>query len=611
MSLLPNRLALLGVILGIILSPGSGALAQSYPSRPITLIVPYAAGGTADITARIMAERMSTTFGQPVVVENRAGVAGAIGVGHVARAAPDGYTFVIGTWDTHVAGIINKPDYDLEKSFESIALVASVPQLMVAKKNLPANSLAEVVTSMKANPGKTTLGGPGTGTAAHLTGELFESLTKQKMQFVPYRGSAPAMADLVAGHIDLLIVPAVAALPQISAGQIKALANLSPVRSAATPDIPTADQSGLPGLYSSGWYGFWAPKGTPKEITAKLSAATVKTLADPAVQKRFTDLGLDVAPRAQQTPDGLAALQKAEIDKWWPIIKAAGLATPPNRPAAQVAAAPVAPVVPPPSVAAPAVPAPSVVAPPARPANPASMPDFGRRVALVIGNSTYQNEALLPNPQHDATVMADTLRRLGFQSVALEVNVGREKLVNALRDFSKLADTADWAVVYFAGHGMEVGGINYLLPIDARIDSDRDVAFAGIPLDQVLNASDRAQKLRLVILDACRSNPYANRMKRTMAAATRSVARGLTRVEPDAGTLVVYAAKDGETAIDSVGGSNSPFTTSLVKNMLTPNVEVRRLFDFVRDDVLELTKKQQTPYTYGSIPGRQDFYFLR
>jgi branched-chain amino acid transport system substrate-binding protein len=257
-------------------------------------------------------------------------------------------------------------------------------------------------------------------------------------------------------------------------------------------------------------------------------------------------------------------------------------------------------------------PAPPVVAQQAtQPSNPVSAPDFDRRVALVIGNSAYQNEALLPNPRRDAAAVADALRRIGFQSVALEVDLGREKLVDALRNFSRLADTADWAVVYFAGHGMEVGGTNYLLPVDAVIDSDRDVAFAGIPLDQVLNATERAQKLRLVILDACRSNPYANRMKRTMASAARSVSRGLSRVEPDAGTLVVYAAKDGETALDGVGGNNSPFTTALVKNLLTPNIEVRRLFDFVRDDVMDLTKKQQTPYTYGSVSGRQDFYFLR
>jgi branched-chain amino acid transport system substrate-binding protein len=245
-----------------------------------------------------------------------------------------------------------------------------------------------------------------------------------------------------------------------------------------------------------------------------------------------------------------------------------------------------------------------------RPVNPGSALDFGRRVALVIGNSAYQNEALLPNPRRDAAAVADALRRVGFQSVALEVDLGREKLVDALRNFSRLADTADWAVVYFAGHGMEVGGTNYLLPVDAAIGSDRDVAFAAIPLDQVLNATERAQKLRLVILDACRNNPYANRMKRTMASAARSVSRGLSRVEPDAGTLVIYAAKDGETALDGVGG-NSPFTTALVKNLLTPNIEVRRLFDFVRDDVMDMTKKQQTPYTYGSISGRQDFYFLR
>jgi branched-chain amino acid transport system substrate-binding protein len=264
-----------------------------------------------------------------------------------------------------------------------------------------------------------------------------------------------------------------------------------------------------------------------------------------------------------------------------------------------------------PVVAQPA-PAPVVVQPKPAPvvAQPAPA-DFGRRVALVIGNSTYKNAPALPNPTRDATSVADVLRRLGFQSVTLQTDLGREALVNALRDFARTAQSADWAVVYFAGHGMEVGGVNYLLPVDAAIESDLDMPFAALPLSQVLNATERAQKLRVVILDACRSNPYAARMKRTDTLASRSVvARGFARVEPDPGTLVVYAAKDGETASDGDGG-NSPFTAALVKNLQTPGVEVRRLFDNVRDDVQDLTKRQQMPYTYGSVSGRQDFYFLR
>ena len=299
------------------------ARAQSYPSRPITLVVPFPPGGSTDAAARIMAERMREPLGQPVVIENIGGAGGSIGVGRVARAAPDGYTFDIGQWDTHVGSIIYRLDYDLEKDFEPIGLISNNPQLMVAKNDLPANNLAELVTWMKANPGKINF--VNQNAAANVSGVLFENLTGQKVQFIPYRGAGPAMTDLMSGTVDLLVVQGAVALPQIRGGKIKALANLSAQRSASMPDIPTADETGVPGLYMSGWFGFWAPKGTPKDVIARLNAATVEALADPAVQKRFTELGLDVAPREQQTPEGLAAFQKAEIDKWWPIIKAAGI----------------------------------------------------------------------------------------------------------------------------------------------------------------------------------------------------------------------------------------------------------------------------------------------
>ena len=301
----------------------SAANAQGYPSRPITLVVPFPPGGSTDSAARIMAERMRATLGQSIVIENVGGAGGSIGVGRVARAAPDGYTFDIGQWDTHVGSIIYKLDYDLEKDFEPIALISNNPQLMVAKKDLPANTLGELVTWMKANPDKINF--VNQNAAANVTGVMFEKLTKQKVQFIPYRGAGPAMTDLVSGTVDLVVVQGAVALPQIRAGKIKALANLSVARSASMPDIPTADETGVPGLYMSGWFGFWAPKGTPKDIIAKLNAASVEALADPAIQKRFTELGLDVAPRAQQTPEGLAAFQKTEIDKWWPIIKSAGI----------------------------------------------------------------------------------------------------------------------------------------------------------------------------------------------------------------------------------------------------------------------------------------------
>ena len=301
----------------------TGAQAQNFPTRPITLVVPFPPGGSTDAAARILAERMRAPLGQAVVIENIGGAGGSIGVGRVARAAPDGYTFDIGQWDTHVGSIIYKLDYDLEKDFEPIGLVSNNPQLLVAKNDLPANTVGELVTWMKANPGKINF--VNQNAAANVSGVLFENLTKQKVQFIPYRGAGPAMTDLISGTVDLLVVQGAVALPQIRGGKIKALANLSTKRSASMPDIPTADETGVPGLYMSGWFGFFAPKGTPKDIIARLNAATVEALADPAIQKRFVELGLDVAPREQQTPEGLAAFQKAEIDKWWPIIKAAGI----------------------------------------------------------------------------------------------------------------------------------------------------------------------------------------------------------------------------------------------------------------------------------------------
>lgn len=299
------------------------AQAQTFPSRPLSLIVPFPPGGSTDAAARIMAERMRESLGQPIVVENVGGAGGSIGVGRLARSAPDGYTFDIGQWDTHVGSIIYKLDYDLEKDFEPIALVSTNPQLLVAKNDLPAKTLAELVTWMKANPGKINF--VDQNAAAKVSGVLFENLTGQKVQFIPYRGAGPAMTDLISGTVDLLVVQGAVALPQIRAGKIKAIANLSPQRSASMPDIPTSDESGVKGLYMSGWFGFWAPKGTPKDVIARLNAATREALADPALQKRFSDLGLDVASREQQTPEGLAALQKAEIEKWWPIIKSAGI----------------------------------------------------------------------------------------------------------------------------------------------------------------------------------------------------------------------------------------------------------------------------------------------
>jgi tripartite-type tricarboxylate transporter receptor subunit TctC len=314
---------LLAAIALTIFSAFAGAQAQTFPSRQITLIVPFPPGGSTDVAARIMAERMRPVLGQPIIIENVGGAGGSIGVGRLARAAPDGHTIDIGQWDTHVGGIIYPLNYDLQKDFEPIGLVSVNPQLLVAKKALPANDLRGLVAWMKANPGKITF--VNQNAAGQVTGILFEQASGQKVQFIPYRGAGPAMTDLISGQVDLLVVQGAAALPQVRAGTIKAIANLSPRRSASMPDIPTSDEGGLPGLYMSGWFGFFAPKGTPKDVVGKLNAAMMQVLADPAVRSRFAELGLDVASPEQQTPEGLAAFQKAEIAKWWPIIRAANI----------------------------------------------------------------------------------------------------------------------------------------------------------------------------------------------------------------------------------------------------------------------------------------------
>ncbi len=254
---------------------------------------------------------------------------------------------------------------------------------------------------------------------------------------------------------------------------------------------------------------------------------------------------------------------------------------------------------------------PAAASPVANVAPTATLPSGSsdRRIALVIGNSAYTSVSALTNPRRDAALVADSLKKTGFSSVTVLTDLRKDALMSALRAFAVQAEAADWAVVYYAGHGMEVGGVNYLIPVDARIAVDRDIEFEAVPLGQILNAAERAKKLRLVILDACRNNPFANKMKRTLEVASRSASQGLAAVEPEAGTMVVYAAKDGEVALDGAG-ANSPFATALVKNLPTPGLEVRRLFDYVRDDVMDLTRRKQKPFSYGSISGRQDFYFV-
>jgi tripartite-type tricarboxylate transporter receptor subunit TctC len=297
--------------------------AQSFPSRPVTLIVPFPPGGSTDTAARLIAEAMRLPLGQPVVIENVGGAGGSIAVGRVARAAPDGYTIDIGQWDTHVGSIIYPLNYDLQKDFTPLGLMSVNPQLMIARKGFPADDLKGLVAYAKANPNKVTF--VDQNAAAKVTGILMMKATGTDVQFIPYRGAGPAMQAMLGGQVDLMVVQAAVTLPQARAGTVKILANLSPERSSVIPTIPTSAESGVPGLYASGWFGLFGPSGMSKEVVARLNDALVKALAEPKVKERFTDLGLDIARREQQSPEGLAAFHKAEIEKWWPVIKAANI----------------------------------------------------------------------------------------------------------------------------------------------------------------------------------------------------------------------------------------------------------------------------------------------
>ena len=301
----------------------AAARADTYPSRPITLIVPFPPGGSTNVAGRIIADKMGKALGQPVIVENVGGAGGSIAVAKLAHANPDGYTIDIGQWDTHVGTIIYHITYDLQTDFAPIGLLSINPMLLAATKDLPANDLKTLVAWMKAHPGDAKF--VNQNASAQVGGLLLQKLSGTQVLFVPYRGAGPAMTDLISGQVDLLLVQGAVALPQVRAGTVKALAELAPHRSASMPDIPSADESGLPGLYISGWFGLYAPKGTPQAVIAKLNDAMVEALADPMVRARFAELGLDIAPRGEQTPAGLAAFQEAEIEKWWPIIKAAGI----------------------------------------------------------------------------------------------------------------------------------------------------------------------------------------------------------------------------------------------------------------------------------------------
>jgi tripartite-type tricarboxylate transporter receptor subunit TctC len=302
------------------------AAAEEYPSRPITMIVPLGPGGSTDVVARIVAEGMARALGQPIIAENVTGAGGTVGVGRLARSTPDGYTIGIGQWGTNMAnGAIYSLPYDLVQDFEPIGLIATQPFLIDSKKEVPATNLTEFIAWLKANGDKASEGNSGIGTPSHIAGVLFQKAIGVKLQMVPYRGAGQSMQGLVAGDIDVMLDTPAVSMSQVRAGTIKAFAVTDKTRVASAPDIPTTDEAGLPGFYFTFWHAIWAPKNTPKEILAKLDAALMQSLADPQVRQHLTDIAQNIFPREQQTPEALLAYQKAEIDKWWPLIKAAAI----------------------------------------------------------------------------------------------------------------------------------------------------------------------------------------------------------------------------------------------------------------------------------------------
>jgi tripartite-type tricarboxylate transporter receptor subunit TctC len=302
------------------------ASAQTYPSRAITLIAPFPAGGPLDTIARLVAEPMREALGQPVVVENVAGAGGNIGTLRVARAAPDGYTVGIGQWSTHVVNPITYTlQYDVQSDFEPIGLLTITPQLIIARKDFPAKDIKELVAWLKANPEKATAGTVGAAGGAQVSSIYFQEKIGTRFRFVPYRGGGPAVQDMVAGRLDVMLDQAANALGPVRAGTVKAYAVMAKDRWSALPDVPSSDESGVPGLYVAYWHAMWVPKGTPNDIVTKLNAAVGRALADPAVSRRLSDVGHDVFPADQRSPAALAAYHKAEIEKWWPIVRATGL----------------------------------------------------------------------------------------------------------------------------------------------------------------------------------------------------------------------------------------------------------------------------------------------
>ena len=304
----------------------STAVAQPWPTRQITIVVPFSAGGPTDTLARIMSEPMQRFLGQTIIVDNTTGAGGSIGVGRVVCSAPDGYTLSIGHWGTHVVnGAYYKLTYDLLTDLEPIAMIATNPQMVITRSVVPAQNLKELVQWIKTNQGKIQIGTGGIGSSSHIGGLYFLNRVGVKMDFVPYRGGAPAVQALLAGEIDLYMTQISGAIEHVRAGKLRAYMVTTSKRQAAAPEIPTTDEAGMPGLYTTVWHGIWAPKGTSRDAKFKLNAAIVDTLADPTVRKRFADLGQEIPPVSEQTPRSLAVFHKAEIDKWWPLMKAAGI----------------------------------------------------------------------------------------------------------------------------------------------------------------------------------------------------------------------------------------------------------------------------------------------
>src|SRR4051812_24542195 len=305
--------------------PRATSAQAPYPSKPIVIVVPYSAGGPTDAIARIIAERLRVPLGQTVIIENTTGAGGTIGVARVARAAPDGYTIGIGQNGSHVVtgATYQKLPYDLLNDFQPLALLTEAPFFLAARKTFPADDLKGLIAWMRANPGRATFANGGSGSITHISGLLFMDLTGTTAQVVPYRGNAPAMQDLVAGQIDVMIADPVTGVPQLLGGSIKAYAVTAKNRLPTAPEIPTVDEAGLPGYHVSLWHGLWMPKGTPQPIMTKLNAAVVGALADPTVQAKLASIGQEIFPPERQSPQALEAHQKAEIAKWWPLIKAA------------------------------------------------------------------------------------------------------------------------------------------------------------------------------------------------------------------------------------------------------------------------------------------------